>query len=122
MAAGGPARQNHTRDREYGRLEHPHRNWLRIGYPPLPHAPSGRNPHRPLFSFSHQTAPPAQMGTNTLEGETAGDIAVHSEMVHRYAVAQDNQQATRGNFSPPIPEMKKGAGACPLSQSWSPEP
>ena len=71
------------------------------------------------------------MGTNTLEGEAAGDIAVHSEMVDRYtvahdvgryAVAQDNEQATRRNFSPPIPEMKKGAGACPLSQSWSPEP
>src|SRR3989454_6780166 len=57
-------RSNHTRDREYGRPEHPHRNWFRIGYPPLPHAPSGRNPHRPLFSFSHQTAPPAQMGTD----------------------------------------------------------
>src|SRR2546425_3965145 len=107
MAAGGHSRQNQTRDREYGRSEHPHRNWFRIGYPPLPHAPSGRNPHRPLFSFSRQAAPPAQMGTNTLEGETAGDIAVHSEMVHRYAVAhdvdryavaQDNQQATRGNF------------------------
>ncbi len=47
------------------------------------------------------------MGTDTLKGETAGDIAVHSEMVHRYAVAHDvdryavahdNEQATRGNF------------------------